>query len=176
MEPTLMTGESVLLIYDATPLERYDMVAFTDAGGGASIKRLFGLPSDRIQVNGAGDVRINLELIPEGPGRPAPTPIFDSRLQPVDEHWRHGGEAGLAMLGESAWRPPVATMAAARAAVEGAGIAPGVLTVTNNRITGPGFQLRLSRQGQWWRFEKRKNRWEITAPPEESADDLLLSS
>lgn len=89
--------------------------------------------------------------------------------------WRHGREAGLAMLGETPWRPSVATMAAARAAVESAGISASVLTVTNNRITGPGFQLRLSRQGQWWRFEKRKSRWEITAPPEESADDLLIS-
>lgn len=87
--------------------------------------------------------------------------------------WRHGGEAGLAVLDEVAWRPPLATMAAARAAVEEAGVAPSVLTVNNNRITGPGFQLRLSRAGAWWRFEKHKNRWEVAAPSAEAPDDLF---
>lgn len=88
--------------------------------------------------------------------------------------WRHGGEDGLAMIDEDPWRPPVADMAAARAAIEDAGVSPAVLTVTNNRITGPGFQLRLSRAGQWWRFEKHKGRWEVAAPPADAADDLLL--
>ncbi len=87
--------------------------------------------------------------------------------------WRHGGEAGLAVLDEAAWRPPLAAMAAARAAVEEAGVSSSVVTVNNNRITGPGFQLRLSRAGAWWRFEKHKNRWEVAAPPAEAADDLL---
>ncbi len=87
--------------------------------------------------------------------------------------WRHGGEAGLAMLDEAPWRPPLAAMAAARAAVEEAGVSPSVITVNNNRITGPGFQLRLSRDAMWWRFEKHKGRWEIAAPPTDSADDLL---
>ena len=87
--------------------------------------------------------------------------------------WHHGGQEGLAMLDEAAWRAPVATMAAGRAALEDAGITPSVLTITNNRITAPGFQLRFSRAGQWWRFEKRRGRWEVAAPPAESADDLL---
>lgn len=87
--------------------------------------------------------------------------------------WHHGGEAGVAVIGEAPWRPPVATMAAARASLVDAGVSASVLTVSNNRITGPGFQLRLARSGAWWRFEKRKNRWEVAAPPAESPDDLL---
>ena len=87
--------------------------------------------------------------------------------------WRHGGEAGLLVLDEAPWRPPLATMAAARAAMEEAGASRSVITVNNNRITGPGFQLRLSRAGAWWRFEKHKGRWEITAPPADAPDDLL---
>jgi uncharacterized Zn finger protein len=87
--------------------------------------------------------------------------------------WRHGGQEGLAVLDEAPWRPPLATMAAARAATEEAGVSPSVLTVSNNRITGPGFQLRLARAGSWWRFEKHRNRWEIAAPPADSPDDLL---
>lgn len=89
--------------------------------------------------------------------------------------WRHGGEAGLALLAEAPWRPPLATMAAARAAVEEAGVAASVLTVNNNRITGPGFQLRYSRAGAWWRLEKHRGRWEVAAPPAEAADDLLTA-
>ncbi len=87
--------------------------------------------------------------------------------------WRYGNEAGLAVLDEAPWRPPLAIMAAARAAVEEAGVSPSVITVNNNRITGPGFQLRLSRAGSWWRFEKHKNRWEVASPPAESPDDLF---
>ncbi|CAN5835790.1 SWIM zinc finger family protein [soil metagenome] len=87
--------------------------------------------------------------------------------------WRHGGSEGLAALAEAPWRPPLATMAAARARVEEAGVSPGVLTVSNNRITGPGFQLRLARTGRWWRFEKHRNRWEIAAPPTDSPDELV---
>lgn len=87
--------------------------------------------------------------------------------------WRHGREAGLAVLDEAPWRPPLATMAAARAAVEEAGVSPSVITVNNNRLSGPGFQLRLSRAGDWWRFEKHKGRWEIAAAPADAPDDLL---
>lgn len=89
--------------------------------------------------------------------------------------WRHGGEAGLALIDEAPWRPPLATMAAARAAVEEAGVAAGVITVNNNRITGPGFQLRLSRAGTWWRLEKHRGRWEVASPPAEGPDDLLTA-
>ena len=90
--------------------------------------------------------------------------------------WRHGGQEGLDVLEEAPWRPPVADLAAAKAAIEDAGVSASVLTVTNNRITGPGFQLRLARTGRWWRFEKRKGRWEIAAPPADAPDDLLDDS
>ncbi|MBX3286977.1 MAG: SWIM zinc finger family protein [Actinobacteria bacterium] len=111
--------------------------------------------------------------VPAGPApestAAAPAPDLTHRALA----WRHGGEAGLAVLDEAPWRPPLAAMAAARAAVEEAGVSPSVITVSNNRITGPGFQLRLSRAGAWWRFEKRKGRWEVAAPPAEAPDDLL---
>lgn len=89
------------------------------------------------------------------------------------EAWRHGGAAALLALDEPAWRPPIAAMAAARGAIEAAGVPSSALTVHQNRITAPGFQLRLSHAGSWWRFEKRRGRWQIAAPPAEAADDLL---
>ena len=44
MEPTVETGEWVFLRYGVDPVERFNIVAFTDVGGGASIKRIIGLP------------------------------------------------------------------------------------------------------------------------------------
>lgn len=89
--------------------------------------------------------------------------------------WRHGGEEGLAAIDEAPWRAPVAVMAAARSAVEAAGVSPSVLTVSNNRITGPGFQLRVTRHGRWWRFAKRRGRWVVDAPPADEVEDLIGS-
>ncbi|MFT7075374.1 MAG: signal peptidase I [Planctomycetota bacterium] len=93
MEPALMTGEAVFLRYGSKVKERFDIVAFKDLGGGASIKRVFGLPGEPFMINLSGDIRFNRKYIPEAPGRPEPTPIFDSQLQGMDEHWRHGGTA-----------------------------------------------------------------------------------
>ncbi len=91
MEPNLLTGESVFLRYGKGVAERFDIVAFRDEGGGASIKRVFGLFYERVLIDLSGDVRIDGGYVPDAPGRPGPIAIFDSRLQPVDEHWRHGG-------------------------------------------------------------------------------------
>lgn len=91
MEPTLMTGESVFLRYGRRVPDRFDITAFRDLGGGASIKRAAGLPGEQFMINLSGDIRINGDFIPDAPGRPEPTLIFDSALQKVDEHWRHGG-------------------------------------------------------------------------------------
>jgi hypothetical protein len=87
--------------------------------------------------------------------------------------WDHGGPAGLALLDQRPWRPPVATMAEARRrVVEVVGSSPPV-TVTDDRITIGPRQLRLGHDGRWWRLEKDRGRWTITAPPAESPDDLL---
>lgn len=87
--------------------------------------------------------------------------------------WRHGGSVALAVLDEDPWRPPVAAMAEARGAVAEALPAGTKVTVATNRITAGPVQLRLDRAGRWWRFEKRRGRWEITAPCAEHPDDLV---
>lgn len=88
-----MTGESVFLRYSQEIERRWDVVAFKDPGGGASIKRAAGLPMEEVMINASGDLRINGEYVPSGEGRPEPVPIFDSRVQSIDDHWRHGGTA-----------------------------------------------------------------------------------
>ena len=91
MEPTVETGEWVFLRYGVDPLERFDIVAFTDEGGGASIKRVIGLPGGVIALDPTGDVRVEGAPLRGEARRPPLTPVFDSRLQSIDEHWRHGG-------------------------------------------------------------------------------------
>ncbi|MDB4561773.1 S26 family signal peptidase [bacterium] len=91
MAPTVETGEWVFLRYDVDPLERFDIVAFTGVGGGASIKRVIGLPGEVISLDPTGDVRIEGAALRGEGRRPPLTPMFDSRLQSIDEHWRHGG-------------------------------------------------------------------------------------
>ena len=101
-----------------------------------------------------------------------------ARVRPVDltrwaEAWENGGTAALALLDQRAWRPPVATMAEARrrvVEVVGQGVS---VVVTDDRITIGSRQLRLGHDGLWWRLEKDRGRWSVTAPPAESPDDLL---
>lgn len=87
--------------------------------------------------------------------------------------WQHGGPPALAVLSADPWRPPVATMAEARAAVIDSLPASTRVHVASNRITAGPLQLRLDPAGRWWRFEKRRGRWEVTAPSAEHPDDLL---
>lgn len=93
MEPTIMTDEVVFLRYADGAPERYDIVVFTDVGGGASVKRAVAVPGDRFLIEPTGDLRINGAFLPDAPGRPPLVPMFDSRLQSIGEHWRHGGTA-----------------------------------------------------------------------------------
>ena len=87
--------------------------------------------------------------------------------------WRHGGADALVMLDAPPWTPPSGVMVAGRAAV--AELSPATLrvSVARNRIIVRPLQLRLDQGGRWWRFEKRKGRWEITAPPADDIEDLL---
>jgi uncharacterized Zn finger protein len=88
--------------------------------------------------------------------------------------WRYGGEAGLRVLDEGRWRPPTSIMVAARQVlIEARGASRG-LSVDGNRVTLDGVvQLRLGRDGSWYRFEKRSGRWQLAAPPAEEVDELL---
>lgn len=87
--------------------------------------------------------------------------------------WRHGGVDALAVLDAGTWRPPDDTMADARVAVAAVLPTSDRVTVRANRITAGSVQFRLDESGRWWRFEKRRGRWEITARPADEADDLV---
>lgn len=88
--------------------------------------------------------------------------------------WRHAGVEGLSVLDEDAWRPPTATMVVARQSLLAAGLPASAVRVRQNRVAiGAGEELRLSRDGRWYRFAKRAGQWEIVAPPADAPDELL---
>ncbi|MBW3580246.1 MAG: SWIM zinc finger family protein [Actinobacteria bacterium] len=102
-----------------------------------------------------------------------------SELAPVElarraVAWRHAGSDGLRALSETRWRPPPTTMAAARDAVVAAGVPRSRIRVDGNRVAiGADVQLRLGRDGRWYRFKKHAGRWQLGAPPADEPDELV---
>lgn len=93
MEPVIETGDWVFIRYGNENIERFDLVAYTDVAGGTSLKRAVGIGPENFAIDEAGDIRINGRLLPDAPGRPDPIPMFDSSLQSIGAHFRHGGTA-----------------------------------------------------------------------------------
>ena len=88
--------------------------------------------------------------------------------------WGLAGAAGLRVLEEAPWPAPVAEMAAARDRLVAVGVPERSVRVRANRLTvGGDQQLRRSRDGRWYRFEKRSGRWTMTAAGTDDVDDLL---
>ena len=88
--------------------------------------------------------------------------------------WRLAGGDGLSVLKESRWRPPPTTMAAARDTVVAAGMPSRSIAVDGNRLILPGgVQLRLGRDGRWYRFEKSSGRWQLASAAADDPDDLV---
>lgn len=101
----------------------------------------------------------------------------DRDLRQLGGAWRLGGATALAALTEPPWRADPLVMSAARDAVGAALKRYGAVAVRDNRLTIPAIdvQLRLGRDGRWWRFEKQSGRWELAAAPADAAEDLILS-
>ena len=90
--------------------------------------------------------------------------------------WRYGGEGGLDALVHSAWRPPPITMAVGRDALAAA--TGRTVRVSGNRVSDSQgrIQLRHGPDDRWYRFEKRKGRWELAAPPSADADEVAADA
>ena len=93
MAPTVETGEWVFLRYDVDPLERFDIVAFTGVGGGASIKRVIGLPGARAPQAARSALRAHRALKRSSPSPrsvPACSPFSwaASRMSCMTLPWR----------------------------------------------------------------------------------------
>lgn len=90
MVPTLREGEHVLVVYDRSIPERFDLVVLS-RGGEAIVKRVVGLPGETVQIGPTGDLFVDGELLPPDAPRPPPIPVFDDRVLSVEDHFAEGG-------------------------------------------------------------------------------------
>ncbi len=86
--------------------------------------------------------------------------------------WRFGRVAGLDAISEAPWSPDRRTMAEARTRLVAAGVATSRLRVDRNALIWGDTRVRLGYDGRWWRFVKRRGRWDLSDPPAIDVDDL----
>ncbi|MCT2594425.1 SWIM zinc finger family protein [Streptomyces sp. N2-109] len=72
-----------------------------------------------------------------------------TRLARAAAAWRQGGEAGLAVL-EEEWDPPAGDFDRARGALAAAEFPR--MSISRNRLTAAGVQLRFGRDGRWYPY------------------------
>jgi len=87
MEPTLHAqGERVFVRYGRGWVpERFGLIVFTPATESAAVvKRVAGLPGESLLISG-GDLLIEGERLAAYVPRPEPIPVFDSRLEPLEQ-------------------------------------------------------------------------------------------
>jgi uncharacterized Zn finger protein len=85
--------------------------------------------------------------------------------------WREAGRGGLAALRE-VWQPPRGRTAEARAELDDADL-PGETVVWRNRLTRGDVQLRLGRDGRWYRFARTGAGWVPSGPGSVQSLDVL---
>ncbi|MFL6221975.1 MAG: hypothetical protein ACJ75K_03915, partial [Actinomycetes bacterium] len=77
--------------------------------------------------------------------------------------WQHAGRGGLDAL-RMPWQPPATDLAEGRAALDRLA-GQGPVHAWRNRLTRGGLQLRLARDGQWYRFVRSGSAWVLDGPP-----------
>lgn len=114
------------------------------------VRRAAGILASPTQRRGFGEFAARAGVRPAGLARRA-------------DGWRLGGVDGVAII-DGAWSPPAETLEEGREAMARF----GDVRAFRNRLTsaGAGLQLRLSRAGAWYRFEKVGGGWELVAGPE----------
>jgi uncharacterized Zn finger protein len=82
--------------------------------------------------------------------------------------WRAGGSTALAVL-EHSWPARAEELADGRAALADG----GPVRIRGNAVTSGSAQLRLGRDGQWYRLDKVRGTWELRRPPATRPEDLM---
>lgn len=85
--------------------------------------------------------------------------------------WREAGRGGLHVLREI-WQPPRGKTAEARAELDEADL-PGETAIWRNRVTRGDVQLRLGRDGRWYRFVRTDLGWVPSGPGSLHPVDVL---
>ena len=105
MEPTIFgsekNGESVLVRLDKSLPNRFDLVVLNSPENGLLVKRVWGLPEEKISIRN-GDVYVDDSLLPNGGARPNPITVFDYRWHALEEYfvtkdtpWTRDGDSWL---------------------------------------------------------------------------------
>lgn len=132
--------------------------------------------ASEIALDAASDLARRAEAAlntPRWDGLVSRSGVRSSELERRALAWRFGRVAGLDALSEAPWSPDRRRMVEARERLVTAGIAPSRLRVNRNAIIWDDTRIRLGRDGRWWRFTKRRGRWDLSASPATDADDLV---
>jgi hypothetical protein len=97
--------------------------------------------------------------------------VPDQRLLRLALAWRHGAAAGLAILDDT-WDPPAGSLDEGRQALIEAGLAARP-RLRSNTVQAGRLQLRLGREGNWYRLERRAGGWDLVARPSPDPAQLL---
>lgn len=111
-------------------------------------------------LNDAAGGPSTIALLARRSGRPGP------ELTRLGLAWRHAGRAGVAVLADR-W-PAGAERLAPALEVLGPGARPRANTVVAGHL-----QLRLGRDGRWYRLERRGSGWDLVEPPADDPADLI---
>ena len=92
MEPVCSEGELVFVLHDRSTPDRFDLVVARRGPGDYLVKRAVGIGGpigEDVQID-HGDLRVNGQRLPPEVTRPAPVPLFDDRILPLEDHFNHG--------------------------------------------------------------------------------------
>lgn len=85
MEPTLLEGERVLVLYDRSPPRRYELVVLSRPGETEPlVKRVVGLPEESVKIVG-GDCLIDGRRLPVEAGRTGPFVVLDEAVHDLGQ-------------------------------------------------------------------------------------------
>jgi signal peptidase I len=104
MEPSIdgARGEWLLVRFGRAGIERFDLAVFTQPGDRAPIvKRVVALPGETVQIVG-GDLLVDGERLAPSARWPVEVPVFDDRVQSVEDHFHLGSARAWQRVGD-AW-------------------------------------------------------------------------
>lgn len=164
--PPARPGVPALLAVDpppGSPLRRDDLVALA----ADAVSRAWGLATGEddggLHLSETADLARRAALVLGTPGFEVLASRAGVPPRALARHalaWRAGGAAGLAVL-EQKWDPDAADLAEGRDVLAAA----GRVRVQGNAVTCGPVQLRLGREGLWWRMDKVGGAWELHRPP-----------
>ncbi|MFF9755238.1 hypothetical protein ACF1FC_21075 [Streptomyces sp. NPDC014344] len=170
--------EEPLTGIEADPLDRLAADAALHArellahvhGFGAAPPEPLDLWQDTVRLAATHPDPRAVQRLREGCGRPG------EDLDRAAAAWRTGGRAALETL-EHSWPPPEQQAARARTALTTAWEAEELppIDVDGNHwtLTGRDLQLRLGRDGRWYPYRRRDDRWWPAGPPSAGPAEAL---